>query len=222
MPPKPRFTKEEIVEAAYSLARERGIDAVVAREVGKKMGVSSSPIFTCFGSMEELQQAVRQRAWEEYAKWLRRADNYSPSFKMRGMLMVQYARQEPRLFRMLFMGGERAASFSELITKRVVGYEMDVKQLQRDYQLTEAESMQVFSQLWVQAMGICGLIASGVCAFEQEEVARMLGGIFAGLIMTIKSGENKYVNIIPVEKGTGKSAMYDNGLPGFSVGDHIC
>ena len=34
MPPRPKYTKEEIVDAAFELTREKGIDSVVAREVG--------------------------------------------------------------------------------------------------------------------------------------------------------------------------------------------
>ena len=55
MPPKKKFTREEIIQIAYEMAREKGIDAVVARELGKRMGTSSSPIFTAFKNMEEVQ-----------------------------------------------------------------------------------------------------------------------------------------------------------------------
>ena len=43
MPPKPKYTKEEIVNAAYELTREKGIDAVVAREVGKRLHLRKTP-----------------------------------------------------------------------------------------------------------------------------------------------------------------------------------
>ena len=44
MPPKPKFTKDEIVTAAFELARAEGAQALTAREVGRRLGVSSSPI----------------------------------------------------------------------------------------------------------------------------------------------------------------------------------
>ena len=37
MPPRPKYTREEIIRAAYELTREKGIDAVAAREVGKRL-----------------------------------------------------------------------------------------------------------------------------------------------------------------------------------------
>ena len=40
MPPKPKYTKEEIIAAAFELVREAGSDALTAREVGKRLSTS--------------------------------------------------------------------------------------------------------------------------------------------------------------------------------------
>ena len=52
MPPKPKFTKEEIVAAALTLVSEKGMEALTARELGLRLGSSARPIFTVFQSME--------------------------------------------------------------------------------------------------------------------------------------------------------------------------
>ena len=44
MPPKPKFTKEEIVEAALALVSERGMEALTARDLSKGRVLESSPI----------------------------------------------------------------------------------------------------------------------------------------------------------------------------------
>ena len=44
MPPKARFTRERIEEAAFQLAREKGLEAVAAREVAKSMGMTGGYI----------------------------------------------------------------------------------------------------------------------------------------------------------------------------------
>ena len=43
MPPKPKYTKEELIKVALELTRESGIDAVVARNLGNKLSVAPSP-----------------------------------------------------------------------------------------------------------------------------------------------------------------------------------
>ena len=103
MPPKPKYTKEEIIAAAYELTREKGIDAVVAREVGKRLNTSSSPIFTIWSSMDELREEVRKLAKEKYRQYMDDIFDYSPSFKEFGMRCVSFAAEEPNLFRLLFL-----------------------------------------------------------------------------------------------------------------------
>ena len=66
MPPKTKFTKEEIVDAAYEILRVEGEEALTAREVGKRLGTSSSPIFTVFSSMGELKDAALKKATDKF------------------------------------------------------------------------------------------------------------------------------------------------------------
>ena len=42
MPPKPRFTREEIVAAALDIVSRKGIEALTARELGEALGSSIS------------------------------------------------------------------------------------------------------------------------------------------------------------------------------------
>lgn len=43
MPRSFKFTKEEILNAAINLTREKGFSAVTARALGEKLGTSSRP-----------------------------------------------------------------------------------------------------------------------------------------------------------------------------------
>ena len=66
MPPKPKFTREEIVDAALSIVSERGVDALTARELGERLGSSARPVFTVFKNMEEVQAEVRAAAMRRF------------------------------------------------------------------------------------------------------------------------------------------------------------
>lgn len=62
MPPKPKFSREDIINAAFDIVQKNGTDAMTAREVGKYLGTSSTPIFTAFNDMSELRAAVCDKA----------------------------------------------------------------------------------------------------------------------------------------------------------------
>ena len=60
MPPKVKFTQEEIVNAALRVARRKGANAVTTRDIAAELGVSTRPIFTYFHTMEEVRREIRK------------------------------------------------------------------------------------------------------------------------------------------------------------------
>jgi len=48
VPPKAKFTKEEIVATALAIVKEQGIEALTARSLAKELDSSARPIFTVF------------------------------------------------------------------------------------------------------------------------------------------------------------------------------
>ena len=55
MPPKAKFTKEEVIRAGLEIVRRDGFEALTARALGSKLNSSPRPIFSLFDSTEEAQ-----------------------------------------------------------------------------------------------------------------------------------------------------------------------
>lgn len=62
MPPKPKYTRAEIVSAALSVVSEAGVDALTAKSLAKALHTSTTPIFTVFTSMQEVIDATKEAA----------------------------------------------------------------------------------------------------------------------------------------------------------------
>ena len=201
MPPKPKFTKEEIVAAALALLSEKGMEALTARELGLRLGSSARPIFTVFQSMEEVQQQVRKAAMERFNSFTEKAMNYTPAFKQFGMQMVLFAKEEPRLFRLLFMTeNDRARSFEDVLAELGGTARLCIGLIERDYGLTEPEAMELFRHVWIHTFGIGALCATGMCGFTEEEINGMMGHDFAAMMLLIKSGKLNEKTVTPVER----------------------
>ena len=199
MPPKPKFTKEEIVAAALALVSEKGVEALTARELGLRLGSSARPIFTAFQSMEEVQQQVRKAAMERFNGFAEKAMAYTPAFKQFGMQMILFAQEEPRLFRLLFMTeNTRARSFEDVFAQLGDTARLCVGLIERDYGLTEPEAMELFRHVWIHTYGIGALCATGMCSFTEEEINEMLGHDFAAMMLRIQSGRLKEKTVIPL------------------------
>ena len=189
MPPKAKYTREEIINKAFEMARKKGIDAVVARELGKELGTSSSPIFTAFKNMEELQKEVRKVAMREFESCVHDAVNYTPAFKYVGMKMIEFAMKEPKLFQLLYMREhDGSQTYAMLMDELGDTVNVCIEIMKKDYGLNQQETELLFRQVWLHTFGICVLVAGRVCHISQEEISEMLSVEFQGTLMLIKSG----------------------------------
>ena len=201
MPPKPKFTREEIIDAALDMVSEKGMAGLTSRDLGAKLGSSARPIFTVFKNMEEVQQEVLRAAMKKFESHAREAMCYTPAFKQLGMQMILFAMEEPRLYRLLFMEGNGEAKnfeqvFDELGETAVVCMEA----IQRDYGLDAEGAKALFEHVWIFTFGIGALCAMGRCRFSEEEINELLGQDFTAMLVRIKSGEIKQPTVRPVRK----------------------
>ena len=102
--PAQRFDRESVLDAALGLVRERGYDALSTRAVAERAGCSVQPIYSLFGDMEGLMQALYEhaRAWvtafnEEHA------GDGENLFESNGLAHLRLAREEPLLFAFLYL-----------------------------------------------------------------------------------------------------------------------
>lgn len=97
MPPVARFSKEQIVDVAFAIFREEGLSQVSARSIAHRLKTSTSPIYSAFSSMEELEKAIGQRCVQLFFDYQGRT--YSGQrFLDIGVGVVVFARQEPHLY----------------------------------------------------------------------------------------------------------------------------
>lgn len=69
MPPRAKYTREEITEIALGIVAESGVESLNARSLAEAMGTSTRPIFTAFRNMEELESAVRESAMKVFGQF---------------------------------------------------------------------------------------------------------------------------------------------------------
>lgn len=199
MPPKPKFTREEVIRAAYALVEEEGSAALTARELGCRLGSSARPIFTVFRNMEEVKAAVRDQAVSCFRTYMRVADDYRPAFKKRGMQFVKFAQDHPHLFSLLFMQRlGKSLDFDLALASIPFRGEEDIAIITRDYHATPAQAEHLFRQMWTYTYSLCVLSATGVCTFTDQEIAGRLGEIFCGMVYILHSGDPKEMAVLPV------------------------
>ena len=102
MPPKTRITREMVLDAAFEIARESGIESVNARSVSQRLGCSTQPVMYCFGTIESLREEVCRLAEEYQTKFIMPSNEGGGTMLDVGMGYVRFAAEEKHLFRLLF------------------------------------------------------------------------------------------------------------------------
>lgn len=201
MPPKAKFTREEIIEAALELAAEKGISALTARELAAALGTSTRPIFTAFLNMEEVIKEVRKAAVERFSEYAKKAEKYKPIFKQVGLQMIMYAYEQPKLYRLLFMSEKpEAMTFDDVFDNLGEIAPLCIKVIEQDYDLSNENAMLLFKQIWIFTYGVGALIATGMCSFSMDEIQDMLSREFVATLMLIKSGRAESCTTLPEKK----------------------
>ena len=190
MSPKPKFTREEIIQAALTIVSQKGADALTAREVGEQLGSSARPIFTVFKNMEELQAEVRQAAMERFEARVAQTEPGIPLFKQVGIQMVTFGVQEPKLYQLRFMQehGE-AATFDDVFGQLGGTAERCIAAICQDYGLDAQDARTLFENVWIYTFGIGALCATRVCRFSPEQLGQMLTTEFQAMLLLVKSGK---------------------------------
>ena len=191
MPPKTKFTKEQITKAALSVVSEKGVQALTAKELGAALGTSTTPIFTVFNSMQEVQDAVMLAAMERFEEYAHKAAHIKPVFKQVGMQMILFAKEEPKLYQLIFMSSiSEAQTFDDIYAHlgSVADECLDV--LQKDYDLSKDNAKTLFEHVWIHTFGIGALCATGVCDFSHKQIAEMLTQDFTAMMMLMKSSKS--------------------------------
>lgn len=191
MPPKAKFTKEQITKAALGVVSEKGAQALTAKELGAALGTSTTPIFTVFNSMQEVQDAVMLAAMEQFEEYAHKAAHLEPVFKQVGMQMILFAKEEPKLYQLIFMSSiSEAQTFDDIYAHlgSVADECLDV--LQKDYDLSKDNAKTLFEHVWIHTFGIGALCATGMCDFSHEQIAEMLTQDFTAMMMLMKSGKS--------------------------------
>ncbi len=179
MPPKCKFTREEVVEAGLNTVRSGGIDALTARAVGAALGASPKVIFGLFQNMDDLRGAVLDAAHSRYLEFLTREmeSGKYPPYKGSGMGYIRFAREEPELFKLLFMRNRAG----EVIQDNPEEIRPLLELIQKNTGLSRQDAYLLHLEMWICSHGIATMLASGYLEWDWDLISRMMTDFYQGV-----------------------------------------
>ncbi len=191
MPPKSKFSKEDIIDAAFDVVRDRGMGELSTRSIGKRLNCSTMPIYSLLKSKNNLEDEIMRKAFDilfDYQTTPRTGDIYLDM----GAGYVIFAKDEKHLFRCIT--DERHVEIHKQFNGR--HFKLLIERLS-DYPiikgLTESEILKFFLQGWTYAHGLANLVNTGYADLTEEKICELL--VFSGkrYIMGFEALRNSFV-----------------------------
>lgn len=176
MPPKPKYSAESVIEACRKIIVEKGIDNLTAREISSTLGSTTAPIFTYFGSMDELIKQVFFSIVDECEGYLLESLKYSPTIKEFGIRWVRFAKENPNLYEFIFLlRGQTEKLAVEVKHRFALMLEPLVQSLANEYKLPVETCHRIMLKMTIFISGICVSIINGVSEYTEDKTAELIG-----------------------------------------------
>ena len=182
MPPRFKYTKEQIIQTALELAREGGIAAVTAKSVGAKLNSSVKLVFGQFANMEEVKNEVLKEAYQFWRNYIQSAmgiNEYptcATSGLAYGMAYIHFAKEEKELFKLLFMRDRSGEVIDDSVDMKPV-----IEAIQRASGLSAEEAYMVHTEMWIFVHGISTMVATSYLAWDDQLISQFLTDAYFGM-----------------------------------------
>lgn len=174
---KETVTKQMILQNAFLLAKEEGIESVTARKLAAKMGCSTQPIFRVYENMTELWKEIYQEAIESFAKYYEafHLDTDTPFIHL-GIAYINFAKEEKKIFELLLLSEHRnGRSLYELLNG---GTNAISKEINKAVANGCENPSGLFMKLWIFIHGCACMVLTGDFDLTQEETIEFLKDIY--------------------------------------------
>lgn len=185
MAPRNKFSRDEMIERAVQVVRKQGIGALTAKSLANELGVSTQPVFTCFHTIEEVRREVVNAAKLLYDDYVKEGLCNDIPFLGFGMHYIRFAKEEPELYRLLFLSTDQSegnSAFGEMNAS----LELVTDSMQETYHIDAKTAERYFRDMWLVAHSLATLIVTGSCPYTDQEIGRILTGFSIGHCMAIK------------------------------------
>ena len=184
MPPKPKITKEMILNAVLNITRETGFETVNARSIASRLQCSTRPIFTCYDNMDQLKKDFLDFAYKFYERYV---TNYGNSSNVSSCLLlplsyIEFAKEETHLFKLLFINDMNLHMAEARDFYKEIGNEKKAKIFSDTVGVDLEHGKVIFLDLFLYTHGIAVLTAANKLLLDKNNAEKMVRNLLSALI----------------------------------------
>ena len=191
------ITREMILSAAVSVVRNDGVPALTSRNLCTALGCGVNAIFSAFGSMEGVLEAVKAEARSLFDRRLAQGLTLKPPFKGFGMALLWFAMDEPELFKLNMEQRSPSLSFEEYIDTHI-GFKPEcLAAIGQSFGLQGKEAEMIYYQLLLVGLGLAQTCTLGGAELSIPQISEILGKNVRAFLMVIRAGADSRESFMP-------------------------
>ena len=184
MPPAKKFQREDIIQKAYEIVRNEGMEDINARRIAKALKCSTQPIYHNFDTMDDLKTQVVEKIYHTYVSYMKEGAEACRPYLGMGLSYIRFARDYPNFFKILFMT-ESGMSPVDFIQNDDMGNHV-LQKGQLFSGLTEAQQEVFHVKVWIFTHGIAALAATKTVTFTDQEIEELLASATREMLIGFK------------------------------------
>ena len=200
------ITKEKILAAALYVVRTSGASALTARSLCGVLGCGANAVFSSFGSIQGVRDAVEEEARNLYQKRVGAGFSLNPPFKGFGIALLWFAMDEPQLFSLIMDADTPSSSFEDYINTHVGFKKECLAAINASFSLQGADAELLYYQMILVALGLAQTCTRGGSTLSIPQASEILGKNVRALLMVIRAGADDREKFIP---GAGAGPVGD-------------
>ena len=202
-------TKEKILSAALNLVRSGGPSALTARRLCEALGCGANAIFSSFGSIQGVRDAVKKEARVLYRKRVSAGFSLNPPFKGFGMALLWFAMDEPQLYSLVMEADMPTESFENYADEYVGFKQESLAAITASFGLRGHDAEMLYYQMVLVVLGLAQASTRGGCPLSIPQVSGILGKNVRAFLMVIRAGADERERFVP-QPDTGPGGDVDS------------
>ena len=173
MPKSMTITKEIIIKTAFEMVRKEGFAVLSARNIAKKIGCSTQPIYWSYKNMDDLKAEVCQKALSHLKNTMCQYKKTGNPFLDLGLGYIRIAHTEPALFKAFYMDNIMQIQMTDIIPENKEVIEL-MKNTEDFKKMSDEEIKNIFFKSWMLIHGIASLVAVWMLVYDEEKILEIL------------------------------------------------
>ena len=167
--PKQRITKETVVNAAFEIARNSGMEQVLVKNIAEKIRCSVQPIYSYCKNMNGLRKDVIEQTKRFIQNYVEAHINRDDLFRSTGKAYIQLAKEEPYLFKIFILHQrDGISSLDDLYQSETSPHTAEV--IADDLHISVTQAKQLHLNMLIYTIGIGAIFSVTTPGISADEI----------------------------------------------------